>query len=71
VKALRVTPVLSGSDPLCSVPTGRLDDSVRFYQEALGLARQAGDQGSVERIQEGLKEVKKRRSQETKEEAAQ
>lgn len=44
--------------------TGRMDDSVRFYQEALHLARQAGDQEAVERIQEGLKEVKKRRNQE-------
>lgn len=44
--------------------TGRMDDSVRFYQEALHLARQAGDQEAVERIQEGLKEVKKRRDQE-------
>ncbi|KAK5620028.1 hypothetical protein CRENBAI_003137 [Crenichthys baileyi] len=44
--------------------TGRLEDSVRFYQEALGLARQAGDQAAVKQIQEGLKEVKKRRSQE-------
>ncbi|XP_022073004.1 tetratricopeptide repeat protein 19, mitochondrial isoform X1 [Acanthochromis polyacanthus] len=44
--------------------TGRMDDSVRFYQEALNLARQAGDQEAVERIQEGLKEVKKRRNQE-------
>ncbi|XP_062261078.1 tetratricopeptide repeat protein 19, mitochondrial isoform X2 [Platichthys flesus] len=47
---------------------GQLDDSVRFYQEALGLARQAGDQEAVEQIQEGLKEVKKKREQGTKEE---
>ncbi|XP_054870641.1 tetratricopeptide repeat protein 19, mitochondrial, partial [Amphiprion ocellaris] len=44
--------------------TGRMDDSVRFYQEALHLARQAGDQEAVERIQEGLREVKNRRNQE-------
>ncbi|MED6282508.1 Tetratricopeptide repeat protein 19, mitochondrial [Characodon lateralis] len=44
--------------------TGRLEDSVRFYQEALGLARQAGDQAAVKQIQEGLKEVKKKRNQE-------
>ncbi|MEQ2205143.1 hypothetical protein XENOCAPTIV_026593, partial [Xenoophorus captivus] len=53
---------------------GRLEDSVRFYQEALGLARQAGDQAAVKQIQEGLKEVKKKRSQESNdptEEAAQ
>lgn len=40
---------------------------MRFYQEALSLARQAGDQEAVDRIQEGLKEVKKRRNQEQKE----
>ncbi|XP_054483451.1 tetratricopeptide repeat protein 19, mitochondrial [Anoplopoma fimbria] len=52
---------------------GRLEDSVRFYQEALSLARQAGDQEAVDKIQEGLQEVKKRRNQERKEdgEAAQ
>ncbi|XP_015259832.1 PREDICTED: tetratricopeptide repeat protein 19, mitochondrial [Cyprinodon variegatus] len=44
--------------------TGRLEDSVRFYQEALGLAKQAGDQAAVQQIQEGLEEVKKRRGQE-------
>ncbi|XP_070775090.1 tetratricopeptide repeat protein 19, mitochondrial isoform X2 [Enoplosus armatus] len=43
---------------------GRLEDSVRFYQEAMSLARQAGDQEVVDKIQEGLKEVKKRRNQE-------
>ncbi|XP_050926190.1 tetratricopeptide repeat protein 19, mitochondrial isoform X4 [Lates calcarifer] len=47
---------------------GQLDDSVRFYQEALSLARQAGDQEAVDRIQEGLKEVKKRREEEAAEE---
>ena len=51
-----------------SGPSGQLDDSVRFYQEALGLARQAGDQEAVDKIQEGLKEVKKKREQGTKEE---
>lgn len=51
--------------------TGRPEDSVRFYQEALVLARQAGDQAAVEQIQEGLKEVKRRRSQESKEDNAQ
>ncbi|MEQ2183534.1 hypothetical protein GOODEAATRI_033656 [Goodea atripinnis] len=63
-----------GSNPFGSVPPGRLEDSVRFYQEALGLARQAGDQAAVKQIQEGLKEVKKKRSQESNdptEEAAQ
>lgn len=47
---------------------GQLEDSVRLYQEALSLARQAGDQEAVDQIQEGLKEVKKRRSEERKEE---
>ncbi|KAM4729026.1 tetratricopeptide repeat protein 19, mitochondrial isoform 2-T2 [Anableps anableps] len=46
--------------------TGRLEDSVRFYREALDLAQQAGDQAAMEQIQEGLKEVKKRRDQERK-----
>nr|XP_046265503.1 tetratricopeptide repeat protein 19, mitochondrial isoform X2 [Scatophagus argus] len=47
---------------------GLLEDSMRFYQEALCLAQQARDQEAVEKIQEGLKEVKKRRNQERKEE---
>ncbi|KAI3374817.1 hypothetical protein L3Q82_021044 [Scortum barcoo] len=55
------------SDPLCD-PSGQLEDSVKFYQEALSLAQQAGDQEAVDKIQEGLKEVKKRREQERKEE---
>lgn len=53
---------------LCCDWSGRLEEAVRFYQEALGLARQAGDKEAVEQIQEGLKEVKRRRSQERKEE---
>ncbi|XP_029381223.1 tetratricopeptide repeat protein 19, mitochondrial isoform X2 [Echeneis naucrates] len=44
--------------------TGRLQDSVQVYQEALGLAQQAGDQEAMDKIQEGLKEVKKRKDQE-------
>ncbi|XP_029970932.1 tetratricopeptide repeat protein 19, mitochondrial [Salarias fasciatus] len=48
--------------------TGRLDDSVRVYKEALSMAQQVGDEEAVERIEEGLKEVKTRRSQEKKEE---
>lgn len=40
---------------------------MRLYQEALSLARQAGDQEAVDKIQEGLKEVKKRKNQERKE----
>ncbi|XP_037537879.1 tetratricopeptide repeat protein 19, mitochondrial [Nematolebias whitei] len=51
--------------------TGRLEDSVQFYQEALELAQQAGDQEAVDRVQEGLKEVKKRRKEEEPEGAAQ
>uniref|UniRef100_A0A3B4H9A0 Tetratricopeptide repeat domain 19 n=1 Tax=Pundamilia nyererei TaxID=303518 RepID=A0A3B4H9A0_9CICH len=39
-------------------------------REALGLARQAADQEAVDRIQEGLKEVKERRRQEEEEAAA-
>lgn len=49
---------------------GRSEEAVRVYQEALVLARQAGDEEAVEQIQEGLKELK-RRSQERKKEAAQ
>lgn len=49
---------------------GRFEEAVRIYQEALGLAREAGDQEAVEQIQEGLKELK-RRSQERKKEPAQ
>lgn len=55
---------------LCSDWPGRLEEAVRVYQEALGMARQAGDQEAVEQIQEGLKELK-RRSQERKKESAQ
>ncbi|XP_043991001.1 tetratricopeptide repeat protein 19, mitochondrial isoform X2 [Gambusia affinis] len=46
--------------------TGRLNDSARFYQEALDRARQAGDRAALERIQDGLEELRKRRSQATK-----
>lgn len=46
---------------------GRLEEAGRVYQEALGLARQAGDQEALEHLQEGLKELK-RRSQERKKE---
>ena len=53
--------------PVCG-PSGRLEDSVRLYHEALSLAQQAGDQEAVEKMQEGLKEVKKRKEQERKEE---
>lgn len=41
---------------------------MRFYLEALGLARQAGDQEAVDQIHQGLQEVKKKRNQERKEE---
>lgn len=56
------------SDVLFLSSSGHLEDSVRLYQEALNLARQAGDQEAVDQIQEGLKKVKKKRDQETKEE---
>nr|XP_043882806.1 tetratricopeptide repeat protein 19, mitochondrial isoform X2 [Solea senegalensis] len=47
---------------------GRLDDAVQFYHEALSLAQRVGDQDAVDNIQDGLKEVKKRRrEQETRE----
>lgn len=48
---------------------GRLDEAVRVYQEALDLARQAGDEEAVEQIQEGLKELKRRRQERKKEPA--
>ncbi|KAM6918261.1 tetratricopeptide repeat protein 19, mitochondrial [Xenentodon cancila] len=51
--------------------TGRLEDSVRFYKEALDLAWQAGDKEAMDRIQEGLQEVKKRKNQQEKEGPAQ
>lgn len=47
---------------------GRLGDSARFYQEALDRAQQAGDRAALERIQDGLEELRQRRSQATKEE---
>ncbi|XP_058477111.1 tetratricopeptide repeat protein 19, mitochondrial isoform X2 [Solea solea] len=46
---------------------GRLDDAFQFYHEALSLAQRVGDQDAVDNIQDGLKEVKKRREQETRE----
>ncbi|XP_028282585.1 tetratricopeptide repeat protein 19, mitochondrial [Parambassis ranga] len=62
--------VLLGNMAGILLHTGWLEDSVRLYQEALSLARKAGDQEAIERIHEGLEEVKKRRKQE-KEAAAQ
>ncbi|XP_076600458.1 tetratricopeptide repeat protein 19, mitochondrial isoform X2 [Chaetodon auriga] len=47
---------------------GQLEDSVRLYQEALSLAQRAGDQEAVNKIREGLKEVKNKRDQDRKEE---
>uniref|UniRef100_A0A671Z519 Tetratricopeptide repeat domain 19 n=1 Tax=Sparus aurata TaxID=8175 RepID=A0A671Z519_SPAAU len=49
---------------------GHLEDAVRFYQEALNLAQQAGDQEAVDKVQEGLKEVKKRNQERKEEEKA-
>ncbi|XP_041659592.1 tetratricopeptide repeat protein 19, mitochondrial-like [Cheilinus undulatus] len=43
---------------------GQLEDSVRCYREALSLAREAGDQEAMDMIEEGLKEVKKKRKEE-------
>lgn len=60
--------LISSQPPLC--PSGRLDDSVRVYKEALSLAQQSGDQEAVDQILEGLAEVKKRRNQEKEEKAA-
>lgn len=62
--------VLLGNMAGVLMHTGRLEEAVRVYQEALSLARQAEDQEAVERIKEGLKELK-RRSQERKNESAQ
>lgn len=58
--------VLLGNMAGILLHTGRLEDSVQFYKEALSLAREAGDQEAVSSIQEGLKEVKKRRIQQRK-----
>ncbi|XP_068998398.1 tetratricopeptide repeat protein 19, mitochondrial [Embiotoca jacksoni] len=60
--------VLLGNMAGILLHTGRLDDSVQLYEEALILARQAGDQDAVYMIQEGLKEVKKKRNPEKKKE---
>lgn len=60
--------VLLGNMAGILLHTGQIEDSVRIYHEALTLARQARDQDSVDKIQEGLREVKKRRTQERKEE---
>lgn len=43
---------------------------MRIYREALILAQQSGDQEAVDQILEGLKEVKRRRNQEKKEDGA-
>lgn len=43
---------------------------MQFYQEALNLAQQAGDQEAVDKVQEGLKEVKKRNQERKEEEKA-
>ncbi|XP_074543969.1 tetratricopeptide repeat protein 19, mitochondrial [Halichoeres trimaculatus] len=59
--------VLLGNMAGILLHTGRMEDAVRCYKEALNLAREAEDQEAVDMIQEGLQEVKKRRSQERKE----
>lgn len=43
--------------------SGDLNAAVRFYHEALALAKLRGDQESVEHIQEGLKELRATREQ--------
>lgn len=53
-----------------STPSGRLDESLQVYKEALSLAQQSGDQEAVDQVLEGLKEVKKRRNQEKEEKPA-
>ncbi|KAJ4918362.1 hypothetical protein JOQ06_002047, partial [Pogonophryne albipinna] len=60
--------VLLGNMAGILLHTGRLEDSVRCYQEALSLALQAKDQEAVRAIQEGLKEVKKRKEEEEEKE---
>ncbi|KAM9321752.1 tetratricopeptide repeat protein 19, mitochondrial isoform 1-T2 [Pholidichthys leucotaenia] len=60
--------VLLGNMAGVLLHTGRLEESVQFYQEALNLAQQAGDQEAVEQIQEGLREVKKKKKSQEKEE---
>lgn len=44
---------------------------MQLYQEALSLAQKAKDQKAVDKIQEGLEEVRKRRNQEREDEAGQ
>ncbi|CAJ1073188.1 tetratricopeptide repeat protein 19%2C mitochondrial isoform X1 [Xyrichtys novacula] len=62
--------VLLGNMAGILLHTGRFEDAMQFYREALSLAREAGDQESVDMIQEGLKEVRKRRDQERNQEKA-
>lgn len=40
---------------------GQVSESARLYQEALEMAKTAGDNGAVENIQEGLKELDSKR----------
>lgn len=54
--------VLLGNMAGILLHTGRMEDAVRCYKEALNLAREAEDQEAVDMIQEGLREVKKRKS---------
>ncbi|XP_054625172.1 tetratricopeptide repeat protein 19, mitochondrial isoform X2 [Dunckerocampus dactyliophorus] len=56
--------VLLGNMAGILLHTGQLDEAIRLYGEALSLAQQAGDQEAMERIREGLTEVRKRREDE-------
>lgn len=43
--------------------SGELEESAGLYEEALKLARAAGDEEAVEQLEEGLKELEKRRDE--------
>lgn len=45
--------------------SGEFEESSKLYQEALALARAAGDEEAVEQLQEGLKELASRRDGQT------
>ncbi|XP_072544283.1 tetratricopeptide repeat protein 19, mitochondrial [Salminus brasiliensis] len=44
---------------------GEFEESVKLYEEALTLARAAGDEDAVEQFEEGLKELKKRKEEQS------
>lgn len=45
--------------------TREFEESGKLYEEALALARAAGDEEAVEQLQEGLKELTNRRDGQT------